>query len=247
VNEDLSNRVPRGVRAITFDFYNTLAFHRGGSGRGSTLMRWLGDLGLESAPWEHQILYDVFARHGREYRHDLTDEARRRFMERFAVSVFERLEVRASADVARKHADGLWQRLGPTSLAIFPEVQPVLRELRASGLDLAIVSNWQCGLAGFTSELGLDPFVGHVIASAEVGYAKPDPRIFEETCRRLRVQPMEVLHVGDTVVDDVVGARAVGMHAALVRRNGTADEEIPEGTAILADLSEVIGWMRLEP
>lgn len=247
MNDDLSNRVQRGVRAITFDFYNTLAFHRAGSGRGSTLMRWLGDLGLESAPWEHQVLYDVFERHGRDYRRELMGESRRRFLERFAVSVFERLEVRAPAEVARKHASELWQRLGPACLAIFPEVESVLHELRAAGLELAIVSNWQCGLAGFTSELGLDPFIGHVIASAEVGCAKPDPRIFEEACRRLGLHPTEVLHVGDTVVDDAVGARSVGMRAALVRRNGLADEEIPEGTAILADLRAVTTWLGLRP
>ena len=52
---------------MTFDFYNTLVCHRSGHGRGRALMEYLGEQGLSSDPWEHQVLYDLFARHDAEY------------------------------------------------------------------------------------------------------------------------------------------------------------------------------------
>jgi putative hydrolase of the HAD superfamily len=229
------------IRAVTLDFYNTLAFHRAGPGRGRMLMRWLADRGLESAPWEHEVLYDVFERHGRDYRPGLTGAARQRFLEQFSETLFDRLDVDAPADVARKHAAELWQLLGPTCLALFPDVESVLGGLKASGVQLAIVSNWQRGLGGFAAELGLGHLVEHVIASADVGHAKPDPEIFTEACRRLGVEFGQVLHVGDTVLDDVRGALGAGMRAALVRRQPTANEpDLPDGTPILDDLGGVL-------
>jgi putative hydrolase of the HAD superfamily len=73
-----------------------------------------------------------------------------------------------------RHAAEIWHRLGPASLALFPEVTNVLGELRQRGYAIAIVSNWQCGLVHFCTELGLASFVDHVIASADVGCAKPN-------------------------------------------------------------------------
>lgn len=229
------------IRAITFDFYNTLAFHRAGPGRGRMLMSWLADEQLDSGPWEHQVLYDVFERHGREYRPESTGVDRQRFLESFAITLFERLEVKAPAARARRHAAELWELLGPRCLALFPEVESVLGTLQSSGLKLAIVSNWQCGLANFTAELGLGRFVENVIVSAEVGSAKPDHGIFLEACRSLDVPPEHVLHVGDTVTDDVEGALGAGMHAALVRRDATGSgHDVPAGATVIPELGGVV-------
>lgn len=223
--------------AITFDFYNTLAYHRAGPGRGRMLMSWLAEHGFTSDPWEHQVLYDVFERHGRDYDPDATGGARLRYLERFVTTLFQRLNICASAEAVQEHATELWQLLGPSCLALFPDVQPVLARLKAAGLKLAIVSNWQCGLHPFCKELGLTRFVEHVIASAEVGSAKPDAGIFLEACRRLQVQPDRVLHVGDTLSDDVEGGLGVGMQVALVRRD--SDLALPDVT-ILHSLDGVL-------
>ncbi|UCF19937.1 MAG: HAD-IA family hydrolase, partial [Gemmatimonadota bacterium] len=103
----------------------------------------------------------------------------------------------------------------------------VLGRLRRAGLPLVIVSNWQCGLRHFCTELGLTPFFDDVLASAEVGSVKPDAGIFVEACRRLDLPPARVLHVGDSPIDDVEGAHGAGLAAALLRREG----ELPGGDA----------------
>lgn len=218
------------VRAVSFDFFNTLVHHRSGRGRGTMLMEYFEEQRLASDPWEHEVLYDVFEPHGIEYAPDQPLEERKRYHRRLSRRVFQRLRVRAPAGVAAEHADSVWRLLGPDSLAVYPEVADLLVRLREEGYPLAVVSNWQCGLAHFCTELGLGDYFDHVLASAEVGSQKPDPGIFAEACRRLGVPEGRVLHVGDDAIDDLEGATGAGLRAVLVRREPepgprTASEE----------------------
>jgi HAD superfamily hydrolase (TIGR01549 family) len=229
------------VDALTFDFYNTLVHHRTGRGRGETLMEYLRGCGLETDPWEHQVLYDVFERHGIEYSPGQPAPEKERYVRQFAELVFRRLNVRAPNGTAARHAANLWDLLGPTSLAVFPEVNDVLRLVKAAGYPLAVVSNWQCGLRNFCVELGFGHAFDHVLASAEVGSAKPDAAIFNEACRRLKVPARRVLHIGDTLVDDFAGGRNAGLHVVLIRRE--QEPEDPEVPTIpsLNRLPELLG------
>ena len=96
-------------------------------------------------------------------------------------------------------------------------------ELAAAGYTLAIVSNATGTVeaqlrANAICQVGPGPgvTVDAVIDSSVVGYAKPDPRIFEITLERLGVAPAEAVHVGDTPGADVAGARAAGIRPILV-------------------------------
>lgn len=206
------------VRAISFDFYGTLVFHRTGRGRGAELMRYLDARGLESDPWEHQVLYDLFARHHERYDPAWPEPRKRAHREWLARRAFRRLRVRAPLEVAAEHADPLWERLGPASLAVFPDALEILEGLRTEAIPVAVVSNWQCGLRHFCRELGLYELVDAVVASAEVGSEKPEPRIFREACRGLGVPAGHVLHVGDTLAADLEGAMGAGLQALLIHR-----------------------------
>ncbi len=68
--------------------------------------------------------------------------------------------------------------------------------------------------------------VGHhfhgSLSARDLGMAKPDPRVFAEACRRLQLMPSQVLHVGDDLAMDVLGARAAGLPAVWLRRAGSA-------------------------
>ena len=88
-----------------------------------------------------------------------------------------------------------------------PGALETVRRLRALGLALAVVSNWDCGLPEHLHRLGIDL---PVVTSAEVGAAKPDPRIFLVALERLGVEPARALHVGDAPEDEH-GAVAAGM------------------------------------
>lgn len=209
----------RGIDAVTFDFYCTLAFHREGAGRGPAVMEYLAAQGFECAPWRHEILYEIFEGYERV---DGAAEAQREFRAALAVHLFERLEIDAPAGEAERHADALWGLLGPNALETFPDVSAALGALNAAGYPLAIVSNWPCGLGRFCAELGLLEHFDAVLCSGELGAAKPDSRIFAEAAARLGVDPARVLHVGDSVVDDYEGAGAAGFRTVLIDRAGGA-------------------------
>jgi HAD superfamily hydrolase (TIGR01509 family) len=91
-------------------------------------------------------------------------------------------------------------------------VEPALARLRSLGLTLAVVSNWDCSLAGHLGEIGLDGFAA-VVTSAEADAAKPDARIFAPALAALGVPPERVLHVGDQPEDEA-GALAAGLRFA---------------------------------
>jgi putative hydrolase of the HAD superfamily len=85
--------------------------------------------------------------------------------------------------------------------------------LRARGLELAVVSNWDVGLAEHLERIGAASLFSAVVTSAEAGAAKPDPAVFRLALERLGVEPARALHVGDEAADEE-GARAAGMRFA---------------------------------
>ena len=91
-------------------------------------------------------------------------------------------------------------------------------------------------------------FRGGSISAREFGIGKPDPRIFHEACRRLGCGPREVLHVGDDLALDALGARSAGLHTSWLRaRTGRAGDarRVPGAwptVACLADAWALTGW-----
>jgi putative hydrolase of the HAD superfamily len=85
-----------------------------------------------------------------------------------------------------------------------------LGRLRAAGLALACVSDWDIGLRSALAAAGLDHLVDLVLTSAEVGAAKPAPTLFTEAASRLGIDSRRILHVCDGEADRV-GAAAAGL------------------------------------
>jgi len=98
---------------------------------------------------------------------------------------------------------------------LLPGVEDALTRLRALGLELAVVANWDYGLPEHLERLGLAGHFTAIVTSAATGAAKPDPRPFLAALERLGVAPERALHVGDSA-DDEEGARAAGMRFAPV-------------------------------
>ncbi len=102
--------------------------------------------------------------------------------------------------------------------ALFPEVLETLDALKAKGLKLAVVSNWDNTLEDHCRELGLTRYMEVVAASQVVGSDKPDAGIFRYVLEKVGAAPQEALHVGDIYPADVVGARNAGITPVLVDR-----------------------------
>lgn len=118
------------------------------------------------------------------------------------------------------HATAREAMLGALEFEPYPDALPALEELRAAGLRLVIVSNWDCSLPDWLGPTGLLEAVDHVISSAEAGAAKPDPAVFARALALAGATPSQALHVGDSLVNDVEGARAAGIRAVLIVRHG---------------------------
>ena len=119
----------------------------------------------------------------------------------------------------------------------YPEVPAALARLRAGGARLAVVSNWDVSLHDVLERTGLRGLVDAVVISAELGVAKPDPAIFRAALDRLGASAADAMHVGDSVEADVAGARAAGLEAVLVARNGG---QTPDGVRVVASLDGLL-------
>jgi len=106
--------------------------------------------------------------------------------------------------------------------SMYPETLPVLEELRHRGLLLAVVANWEPSLRRLVREFELDEYFRIVVASAEVGLAKPDPYIFHQALKPLNVAVADALHVGPSLKEDVAGAVRAGIAPLWLNRTGIA-------------------------
>lgn len=107
--------------------------------------------------------------------------------------------------------------------APYPDAVPALRELRSRGRRLICVSNWDCSLGAVLERCGLAQHLDGAISSAEAGARKPDPAIFVPALALAGCDAAEALHVGDTAEEDVDAARAAGIRALLLDREGGGD------------------------
>jgi len=155
------------------------------------------------------------------------------------------------------HDESIWHRFtqdiflgmgGPTELAsecateieegwgvsenfeLFEDVLPVLDELRAAELRIAVVSNGIRDLREFVAHHRLD--VDAIVDSRSHGRVKPHPTIFQAALDLLDVKPADAVMVGDSVEEDIEGAQAMGMRAILIDR----EDRHPDVEERLTDL-----------
>jgi putative hydrolase of the HAD superfamily len=103
---------------------------------------------------------------------------------------------------------------------LYDDVEPALRALAGAGLRIGLISNTQRPLDAFTEHFELGGLISAAVSSAEHGFLKPHPAIFEAALASIGVPAADAVMVGDSVKHDIEGARQVGMQAVLVRRDG---------------------------
>ena len=125
----------------------------------------------------------------------------------------------------------------PETWCVFEDVFPALDKLRAMGVRLAVVSNWDSRLEVLLRRIGLAGHFEFVLTSARAGYRKPDPRIFEAALTRLSLPPNDVAHVGDSYEDDFIGATNAGIRPILIDRH----QQCPAGLPAIRSLDDLPG------
>jgi HAD superfamily hydrolase (TIGR01549 family) len=116
-----------------------------------------------------------------------------------------------------------WER--HDNFELYDDTVPVLTALRDAGLKIGLVSNSARDVHEFAVHHALDIDAG--ISSFHHGKAKPHASIFRAVLDLLDVVPAQAAMVGDTIADDIEGARAVGMQAILLDRDGRHPEFAP--------------------
>ena len=147
-------------------------------------------------------------------------DGERGFWRRFVQEVFTRV---GGGELPEGLLDELVAHFArPQSWDLYPEVLEVLSALRAQGLKLLVVSNWDSSLPALLDRLDLTRRFDGVVVSALVGASKPAREIFETALSLAGVAAHEALHVGDSPSEDYEGARNAGLPALLLDRAGLA-------------------------
>jgi HAD superfamily hydrolase (TIGR01662 family) len=120
---------------------------------------------------------------------------------------------------------------------LYDDVEAVLRELVARELKIGLISNSHRSMDEFVEHFRLNGMVAAAVTSAEHGYLKPHPSIFEAALTRAGVEAPAALMVGDSLAHDVHGARAVGMRGVLLHRS---DGPLPDvGVPVIRNLTDL--------
>ena len=243
---------PRGIRAVLFDLDDTLFAHRGAVEQGLLAhVRALGhpydltDAGTETRAWR-----DLEELHYHRYLAGEVDfqEQRRHRARDYAA--------RHGVTLDRADAGAWWSSYFEQYVAnwrLHEDAVPCLDELATGIPDVrfGIITNGELAfqLHKIDAVRVRDRFDA-IVASGEVGFAKPDARIFRLACERLGVTPAGAAYVGDRLGTDALGAAAAGLTGVwLDRYDGpVADDEREAAERLgvvritgLAQLAAVLG------
>ncbi len=130
-----------------------------------------------------------------------------------------------------EYFEAVYAAFGAPAWSVAPGAFAALDALRAAGVGVAVVSNWDTRLRPILAELGVLDHVDVAIISGELGIEKPDPRIFAAACAALSVAPAQAVHLGDSRRADVDGARAAGLTAWHFGTDITAFSQVVERLA----------------
>ena len=129
-----------------------------------------------------------------------------------------------------------------TSWETYEDVIPTLDALREHGYTMGVISDWSISLGSILSNLGLTHYFDAVVISAALRHGKPSPYLYEQALERTNSIPDYALHIGDSYVFDVLGARSMGITPIFLDRHNRVNPDKMDCLTIhsLTDLLEVL-------
>ena len=121
-----------------------------------------------------------------------------------------------------------------SNFELYEDVLPTLFAAREDGFLLALISNTSRDIDGFMGYHGIN--VDAALTSFVHGKMKPHPSIFNSVLELLGVRAEESVMVGDSIEDDISGAKALGMCTVLIDRSG----DHPGHTPAIQNLNELL-------
>lgn len=212
-----------GVRACLVDVYETLLAYDFETH--SREMAALAGADLEAWQRAQVALLSEFDS-GRLSMH----EALTRILARCGIAASPELVSR----LARADLESLKAGCGP-----YPDAVPFLRQLRARGLKIALVSNCGEDTRPLLTRLNLLELADEAILSCEIGYPKPEPEIYRHALEALGVQADEAVMIDDQP-SYCAGAEAVGVRAIRVARAGAPPDARFRSVGSLLDVLSLL-------
>ncbi|MCY3744033.1 MAG: HAD-IA family hydrolase [Candidatus Poribacteria bacterium] len=231
------------VRAVFFDFYETLCFHR--HSLKENLERIAERYGVE-VNWKRceTAMERLFASTSAPA--PPTDYS---LLESSITVMMRECEFIREVGIGNHVEQIAWELLqsghylfAANSATLYDDVVPTLQRFRDEGFKLAIVSNWDTPLDPLTERLGIAEYFDAIVAShdARVRSEKPDSHIFNYALAAVGVSAEEVVHVGDTYEADIIGARDVRIRPILLDRDRTQTGRWAETIQSLTELPEML-------
>lgn len=106
----------------------------------------------------------------------------------------------------------------------YADARSTLATLCKKGLKLGIIANQNIGAAERLEQWGLRQYFDVIVASAEIGYAKPDKQIFIKALELAKCTAEESVMIGDRLDNDIIPAKALGMKTVWLK-NGLAKHQ----------------------
>lgn len=130
--------------------------------------------------------------------------------------------------------------LNPGNWTLFEDVEATLKGLKRRGFKLGVISNWDATLEQLIRSMGYLPYFDDVVASAAVGYRKPNKVIFELALERMGIDASSAVHVGDLPEADGDGAASAGIRPIIIDRKGRFPDNPYETISVLTDLVSLL-------
>lgn len=127
----------------------------------------------------------------------------------------------------------------PEHWQLMPYVRETLEFLQFIHVPAVVISNGDSRWKKALDDKELTPFFKKIFISAKTGFSKPSEAAFDHVCRSLKIARNELLHIGDTMSDDIVPAINFGANAIWVTAHPSEIEKKPEQVEYFSDLKNV--------
>jgi len=104
----------------------------------------------------------------------------------------------------------------------FPEEnRRILNMIKKKHYKMAIISNFDHSPTAhqLLSKFRIKHFFSEIVISVEVGWRKPDSKIFNQALNRIDTTPAEAIYIGDNFFADVIGSKSIGMDVIWINRH----------------------------
>ena len=138
-------------------------------------------------------------------------------------------------DALASHLNAVYLKHRFEDIRPYDDVLPALQELKKR-FRLGLLSNGN----SYPDRCGLEGLFDFIVFSQDCGYEKPDPEFYRFALETANCPADRLLHIGDSIENDVMGARDCGIASVWLNRDGSPGDGLPFGIPVIQTISELL-------